>query len=244
MFVGMHPILLYGFPAGSSLGLVAAFEQAGRPYHLCRVDMLADLKTDRYARLNGRRETPVLITEAGRALTETLAIASWLEARDGQGGAARRISFAPMSEEADRMHQWMAFVNTGFTAAFSLLWAALELRPADPPLQATMRHLGGQAVRKRHEQLEQMLARAEGRYLVGDSLSLADTTLIGVARWAEFHRVIEPAQLPRLAAKRAAIEAHPAVRYALAVEEGAAPRGRGACLGHVPLDEVLARFAE
>ncbi|TGT06826.1 glutathione S-transferase family protein, partial [Mesorhizobium sp. M8A.F.Ca.ET.213.01.1.1] len=38
----MEPILLYGFPAGSSMGLVAAFERLGLPYRLCRVDMLAD----------------------------------------------------------------------------------------------------------------------------------------------------------------------------------------------------------
>ena len=42
----MEPILLYGFPAGSSMGLVAAFERAGQPYRLCRVDMLADMKND------------------------------------------------------------------------------------------------------------------------------------------------------------------------------------------------------
>ncbi|TIL68993.1 MAG: glutathione S-transferase family protein, partial [Mesorhizobium sp.] len=34
----MEPILLYGVPAGSSMGLVAAFERLGQPYCLCRVD--------------------------------------------------------------------------------------------------------------------------------------------------------------------------------------------------------------
>lgn len=240
MFDGMEPILVYGFPAGSSLGLVAAFEHAGIPHRLCRVDMLADMKNERYGKLNGRRETPVLITEDGRVVTETMAIAAWLEARD----EARRVSFAPRSAEADRMHQWMAFVNTSFTAAFSPLWTALEMHPPDPALQETLRQFGGQAVAKRHEQLEQMLARSAGDFLVGDGLSLADTTLIGVARWNEFHRAVEPSRFPRLAQKRAAIEAHPAVRYALAVEEGAAPAGSGACRGHLPLGEVLERFAE
>ena len=53
----MEPILVYGFPLGSSMGLVAAFEWAGRPYRLSRVDMLADMTSDAYGRLNGRRET-------------------------------------------------------------------------------------------------------------------------------------------------------------------------------------------
>ena len=74
----MEPILLYGFPAGSSMGLVAAFEILGQPYRLCRVDMLNEMKNDAYARINGRQETPVLITEDGRSLTETMAIAAWL----------------------------------------------------------------------------------------------------------------------------------------------------------------------
>jgi glutathione S-transferase len=115
----MEPILLYGFPSGSSMGLVAAFERVGQPYRLCRVDMLADMKNDAYARINGRQETPVLITDEGRFLTETMAIAAWLEARDTE----RRVSFEPRSPEADRMHQLTAFVNTGFTAAFIPLWA-------------------------------------------------------------------------------------------------------------------------
>ena len=91
----MEPILLYGFPAGSSMGLVAAFERLGKPYRLCRVDMMADMKNDAYASLNGRQETPVLVTGDGRTLTETMAIAAWMEARD----AERRISFEPLTGE-------------------------------------------------------------------------------------------------------------------------------------------------
>jgi glutathione S-transferase len=77
--------------------------------------MLGEMRDPSYARINARHETPALITDAGRVLTETMAIASWLEARDSE----RRISFEPLSPEADRMHQLMAFVNTGFTGAFS-----------------------------------------------------------------------------------------------------------------------------
>ena len=123
----MEPILVYGFPLGSSMGLVAALEWLGQPYRLSRVDMLADMKTDAYGRLNDRRETPVLITDDGRVLTETMAIARWLEIRDVE----RRISFDPGLPAADRMHQLMAFLNTGFTGAFSPLWVALEMEAAD-----------------------------------------------------------------------------------------------------------------
>src|SRR5215218_8658608 len=100
----MEPILVYGFPLGSSMGLVAAMEWLGQPYRLCRVDMLAEMKNPAFARINRRLETPVLVTSDGRTLTETMAIALWLESRDVQ----RRISFTPGTPESDRMHQLMA----------------------------------------------------------------------------------------------------------------------------------------
>lgn len=233
----MEPILLYGFPAGSSMGLVAAFEHVGQPYRLCRVDMLSEMKNDAYARLNGRQETPVLITDEGKVLTETMAIAAWLAARDMK----RRISFDPRSEEADRMHQLMAFVNTGFTAAFTPLWAAFEMEGAKPETLAVLRDFGRTSVALRHDQLEAMIG--DTPFLVGDRLTLADATLIGVARWAEFHEAVDGSAYPRLAALRRRIEAEPVVQYALAIEDGERPAGSGACLGQVPLADVIKRFA-
>jgi glutathione S-transferase len=228
------PILLYGHPAGSSMGLVAAFEWLGQPYRLCRVDMLGEMREPAYARVNARHETPVLITDKGRPLTETMAIAAWLEARDED----RCISFAPRTREADRMHQLMAFLNTGFTAAFGPLWTAMEMEPPDPAFQAALRRHGREAVIERHDKLEAMIG--EGPFLVGDRPTLADGVLIGVARWLDLHEVADRARWPRLNALRARLEADPAVRFALAIENGDQPAGSGALLGQLPLAEVIA----
>ena len=233
----MEPILVYGFPLGSSMGLVAAFEWAGRPYRLSRVDMLADMTSDAYGRLNGRRETPVLVTDDGRVLTETMAIARWLEVRDVE----RRVSFDLAAPEADRMHQLMGFLNTGFTGAFSPLWVALEMEHADPTYRETLRDFGRKAVANRHAKLEAMIGATS--FLAGDRPTLADALLIGVARWADFHEAIDPAAYPRLAALRRRIETDPAVRFAQAIENGEAPQGSGAFRGHVPLQDVIARFS-
>jgi len=232
----MEPILVYGFPLGSSMGLVAALEWLGQPYRLSRVDMLADMKTDEYARLNDRQETPVLITDDGRVLTETMAIGRWLELRDVE----RRISLDPGSPAADRMHQLMAFLNTGFTGAFSPLWAALEMETADPAYRETLRDHGRKAVAKRHAQLEAMIGDLP--FLAGDHPTLADAVLIGVARWAEFHEAVDVAAYPRLAALRRRIEADPAVRFAVAIENGETLAGSGVMQGQIPLGEVIARF--
>jgi glutathione S-transferase len=232
----MEPILIYGFPAGSSMGLIAALEWLGQPYRLCRVDMLGEMRDPSYGRINARHETPAFITEDGKTLTETMAIAAWIEARD----AERRVSFAPKSAEADRMHQLLGFINTGFTGAFSPLWAALEMETPDPALQAALRHWGREQVIERHDKLEAMIG--DTRFLVGDRPSLADGVLIGIARWLEYHEVAEPKRWPKIDAVRRRIEADPAVIFATAIENGETLAGSGALLGQVPLGQVIDRF--
>lgn len=232
----MEPVLIYGFPAGSSMGLVAALEWLGRPYRLCRVDMMDEMRQPDYRRINPRVETPVLITDQGQPLTETMAIAAWLQARDDD----RRISFDPRSADADRMHQLMAFINTGFTGAFSPLWAAMEMEPPNPPLQTALREWGRDGVIERHDRLEEMIG--DSRFLVGDHPTLADGLLIGVARWLDFHGVAPRDRWPKLDALRGRIEADPAVIYATALEDGDDRPGNGACQGHLPLAKVIRQF--
>lgn len=232
----MEPILLYGFPLGSSMGLVAALEWLGQPYRLSRVDMMGEMRDPSYGRVNARHETPTLITDDGCILTETMAITAWLEARDLEC----RVNFAPASAEANRMHQLMAFVNTGFTGAFSPLWAALEMEPPEPAFQDALRRFGREAVIDRHDKLEAMVGAAP--FLVGERPTLADGVLIGVARWLEFHAVAEPERWAKLAALRRRIEADPAVVFATAIEDGDMPAGSGACRGQVPLADVINRF--
>jgi glutathione S-transferase len=218
------------------MGLVAALEWLGQPYRLSRVDMLGEMREHSYARINARHESPALITDKGRPLSETMAIVAYLEARDTE----RRISFDPRSPEADRMHQLMAFLNTGFTGAFSPLWAVLEMETADPPYQEALRRFGRESVIERHDKLEAMVG--DGPYLVGDHPTLADGLLVGVARWLEYHEVGDIGRWPKLQAVRQRLESDPAVLYAIALEDGETQPGSGAQLGHVPLAEVIERF--
>ncbi|OKO71576.1 glutathione S-transferase [Bradyrhizobium sp. NAS80.1] len=234
----MDPILIYGFPMGSSMGLVAALEWLGKPYRLCRVDMLGEMRSPSYAQINPRHETPAFITEKGAVLTETMAIAAWLESRDVE----RRISFDPLSPQADRMHQLMAFVNTGFTAAFSPLWAAMEGEAMEPAMKSALRDFGRAKVIERHDKLERMI---EGReFLVGNRPTLADAVLAGVARWLDFHAVAERRRWPKLAALRERLEADPAVVYATALENGDTNPEAGFCTGYAVLSDVIARFGK
>ncbi|BBD37121.1 glutathione S-transferase [Aminobacter sp. Y103A] len=228
------PIFTSGFPLGSSAGLVTAFEWLGQPYRLTRVDMLGEMRTEAYKRFNGRVETPVLVTDDGRVLTETMAIALWLEARDTE----RRISFEPDTPDADRMHQYIAFLNTAFTGAFGPLWVALEADDASEAERETLRKFGRSFVATRHAQLEAMIG--DSAYLLGNKPTLADAVFAGVARWVEFHEAVDPADYPRILALRNRIEADPAFRFAVAIEDGdVTATGSGAMKGLVPLADVL-----
>jgi glutathione S-transferase len=233
-----EPVFVAGFPLGSSAGLVTAFEWLGQPYRITRVDMLGEMRTDAYKRLNGRVETPVLMTDEGRVVTETMAIALWMEARDTE----RRISFEPGTPQADRLHQYLAFLNTGFTGAFYPLWVALEAQDASEGEKETLRKFGRSFVALRHSQLEAMVG--DSRYLLGDRPTLADAVFVGVARWADFHQAVEPRDYPRIHALRQRIEADPAFRFALAVEEGQPAIGSGTMKGMVPLEQVLRRASD
>lgn len=218
------------------MGLVASFEWMGRPYRLCRIDMLGAMREPSYRRINPRVETPALITDRGDVLTETMAICAWLEARDTE----RVISFDPRSLEADRMHQLSAFINTGFTAAFSPLWAAMEMQPPNPSVQSALRQWGNESVIERHDRLEEMIGAT--RFLIADHPTLADGLLIGIARWLDFHEVADTTRWPKLADLRRRLEVDPAVIYATALENGEKLPGNGACRGHLELADVIERY--
>lgn len=220
------------------MGLVAALEWLGQPYRLCRVDMLGEMRLPSYARINARHETPAFVSGQGAVFTETMAIARWIENRDSE----RRLSFDPLSPESDRMHQFMAFLNTGFTAAFTPHWMALEMDPPNPPLQKTLREWGAQRVIERHDKLEAMLG--DTPFLLGGHPTLADAVLVGVARWLDFHEVAAKSRWPRLAGLRQRLEDDPAVRYAVALENGENPAGAGLCKGHVPLETLIKNYGK
>ena len=60
--------------------------------------------------------------------------------------------------------------------------------------------------------------------------------------WLETHSVADIARLPKLTALREKIESDPAFIHALRLENGEASGASQACLGHVPLADVIAQF--
>lgn len=233
----MEPVLFYGVPQGCSFGSIVALEWLGRPYRLCRVEMLEAWPAG-YERLNPKMQTPVLLTGDGRMLTESLAILQHLAAQDlGPQGLGR----AQGTPEHDRLNERLAFLNTDFFGSFSPLWTAYDRNDLDDGAKALLRELGTQDVHRVFKVLDGLLA---GRaWLVDDRRSVADAYLSGVARWADYLRVFDTqAEYPNVAAHLRKLRADPAVAFADAVERQAPATSTGAFRGHVSAEEAMSAW--
>jgi glutathione S-transferase len=233
----MEPVLLYGVPQGCSFGSIVALEWLNQPYRLCRIRMPEDMQTDWYARINPVRETPALLLENGSVLTESAAILQNIAAR----GISQGLGFAQETLAFDQLNQRLAFLNTTFFSSFAPLWRAYEME-ANPPVQNMLRELGRDLVAKAHSHLDGMLANQE--WLVGNQRTVADAYFVGLARWANYHRVIKQSDYPNVLRLFEKLEADPAVAFAHAIEDERPANSAGGFRGHVKLEELrLARSA-
>lgn len=226
----MTPILFYGVPEGCSFGSIVALEWTGAPYRLCRVDMPGTVSSDVYAPINPVRETPTLMLPDGRVMSESMAILNHIAARSTGFG------FDPKSEKFDRQNQMLAFLNTTFFNAFSPLWHTVE-HELEPQAKEALCAYGTAKVEKAHAQLEILLG---GRpWLLGNEKSFADAYFAGIARWNDFHQVVDRKKFPALNGLYERLQDDPAVRFAWAVEHEEEAQTTGKFLGHVSLEEAL-----
>lgn len=222
------PILFYGVPSGCSFGSIVALEWLQLPYRLCRIEMPRDLQTTAYRRINPMGETPTLRTSGGAYLSESLAILNHLAAQDVDGG----LGFAQGSEGFDRLNQMLAFLNTTFFGAYTPLWFALE-HGEDAEQQRVLKEFGRTQVRKAHTMLSTMLG--DKPWLLGEERSLADAYFIGIARWNDYHQVVDRREFPNLQRLFDKLEADPAVRFAHAIEAQTSATSSGRFLGEIDL---------
>ena len=234
----MEPVLFYGVPQGCSFGSIVALEWLGKPYRLCRIEMLEQPWDALYAKVNPLFKTPALLLEDGEPLTESLAILQHLASRDLEA----RLGFAQGSREFDRLNQMLAYLNTDFFAAFGPLWTLYDTQGMSGVEQEMLRRLGRESVAESCAYLDKLLAERE--WLLGDERSMADAYFVGIARWAEYHRLFDMQQeYPNLARHLAKLRDDPAVRFAEAIERGEQPVGQGHFKGHVSLRELESRLA-
>jgi glutathione S-transferase len=224
--------LFYGVPEGCSFGSIVALEWTGAKYHLCRVEMPKVVSGEDFKRINPIGETPSLILPGGSIISESMAILHHIAAKTRDKG----FGFEPGSPEDDRLHQMLAFLNTSFFAAFGPLWYAFE-HPLEPQAKQALRDYGIGKVEKAHAHLETLLGGRE--WLIGDRKSLADAYFMGIARWNDFHQVVDRRQFPALNSLYQRMLEDPAVRFAHAIEHEEKAMSSGGFQGHISLDDVL-----
>jgi glutathione S-transferase len=172
------------------------------------------------------------MTETGEVISQSLAILHHI----GAGSIDRGLASAQGTAAFDRLNEALAFLNTSFFEAFSPLWYALE-NGAEGAEKDALRAFGRRKVEKAHADLEALLGGRD--WLLGDRRTLADAYFVGIARWNEFHEVLDRRGYPALHRLYQRLQDDPAVRFAHAVEEKQNPWSNGAFRGHVSLDEAL-----
>lgn len=229
----MNLVLFYGVPEGCSFGSIVALEWSGLPYHLCRIEMPALVTSDAYKRINPVAETPSLLADDGRVVSESVAILHHIGARSRDPHLVPRQG----TPAFDRFNEMLAFLNTSFFDAFAALWYALEHDVAGTE-RAALEHMARHKVVKAHAALE---TRLDGRpWLAGEHRSAADAYFMGIARWNDFHRVLDRRDYPQLQRLHDRLQADPAVRFAQAVEHAEPATSTAGFVGHVTLAEALA----
>lgn len=230
----MKPILLfYGVPEGCSFGAIVALEWSGLPYQLCRIQMPEVVSSEAFKRINPVGETPSLRTAHGRFVSQSMAILHHIGAA---AAASSELVPAQGSAAFDRFNEMLAFLNTDFFEAFAPLWYAMEHGLQGEALRAVTA-MGHDKVRRAHAALEGLLAGRD--WLVGERRTAADAYFLGIARWNDFHQVLDRGDYPALNALYERLQADPAVRFAHGVEHGEVVRSTGAFAGQVELGALV-----
>jgi glutathione S-transferase len=233
----MSPVLFYGVPEGCSFGSIVALEWSGQPYRLCRVEMPSQVTSEAFLHINKVAETPSLLTADGRLLSQSVAILHHIGAHSRDPGLVPRQG----TPAFDRFNEMLAFLNTNFFESFAPLWYAMEHGAAGAQKDA-LTSMGRHKVRKSHEDLEKLLGSAA--WLGGEQRTAADAYFLGIARWNDFHKVLDRRDYPRLEALHSRLWADPAVRFAHAIEHEEAATSAGGWQGHVTLDEMVVAVAQ
>jgi glutathione S-transferase len=158
----------------------------------------------------------------------------------GAASPASGLVPPPGSAAFDRFNQVLSFLNSNFFESFAPLWYALEHGKEGLEKQALV-DMGHHKVRKAHADLEHM--RGGAPWLLGAQRTAADAYFAGIARWNDFHHVLDRNDFPAVHALCERLQSDPAVQFAHAIEHGEAGTGAGGFAGHVDLAAMVAPLA-
>ncbi len=169
----MANLIFYYSPGACSLASHAALHEWGKPFEARRV-MLAQGEhlQPTFLELNPRARVPLLSID-GELIRENAGILTWIGQQAGLYPAVGTI-------EAAKCAEWLAWLTSAVHISFAMIWRG-ERFATDPSLHPAIRQRGYDWVGEQFGEIDDALAR--GPYLQGDTLSVADFSLLPFYRW-------------------------------------------------------------
>jgi glutathione S-transferase len=175
------------------------------PY--AELDIVKDLKTPEFARLNPFQRVPVLILDEGTPIAETMAICRYFEELKpepglfGKGPTGRAI-----------VEMWNRRMELGLL--FSVQQAFRHLHPAAAALEVPQVPTWGEANKPRAQEVLRIMDRELGqrRFIAGDDFTVADITALVAVDFAKPARVERPQGLDNLARWHQEVSARPSAK--------------------------------
>lgn len=193
---------LYFSPGSCALGPNIAFQEAGLPVTLVKVDLATkEIEGGGNLRdLSPRGAVPVLELDSGEILSQAAAILQYIADKAPQSGLLPPVG----TTERYQVIKWLSFITADVHKDFSLLFT-----PGTPPeFQKIVRE-------RLVDGFGDVDKALEGRdWLVGNNLTIADIHVFVVSGWAGFARV-DLSAYKNIARFRAQIAARPAVQAAI-----------------------------
>jgi glutathione S-transferase len=191
---------LYSHDGSGGFAPEAALIKAGADFKTIVIDTSkGDQNRPDFAAINPMKQVPTLILPDGTVMTESAAIVVHLaNAFPGKG-----LAPAPGSSGHARFLRWMFFMAANLYEG-DLRYFYPDRYTADPKGIEGVKAAGIAHMKKSFAVVEQALA--QGPFLCGKNMNMADVYLAMVAAWSP-----EPLTAPRILAVRQSVAADPAI---------------------------------
>lgn len=191
--------VLYGNKQSGSFPVEAALVKARAPYEVVELDLNGgDHEKPEFAALNPMRQVPALKLADGTLMTESAAICLYLASAHPGAGLAP----APGSPGYARLLRWLVFMSNNLYES-DLRYFYPDRYTTDAGGVAGVKAAGAAGMARAFRVIGDSLA--DGPYVAGQDLSIADVYLAMLMTWSP-----EPITAPRLVAVQKAVIADPA----------------------------------
>lgn len=203
---------LYYAPGTCALAPHIALAEAGIPVQLEKTDIRAKTYAGGdFKKVNPKGSVPVLELDNGEILTENAVILQYIADLKPESGLAPKFG----TWERVRLNEMLNFITTEIHKSYGMLFAADRLvkgSEGNQELKTSMRA----TVQSKYELLDPRMSKQD--FAMGPQLTLADTYLYTVTRWAGFLEV-DLSKFPWVAAYQKRMSDRPSVQKALS-EQG------------------------